>query len=122
MNYLRNATTTLLGAALVAWSAGDALGQGFYFQNRGANDGAWAPIYGPEPDNPYLQKWGNEAQALPPGTQTYTGPLLDGTNYSVQAFFSLTPVQHPFELMTDAPPRRGIVDQLPPAGVFSSAG
>src|SRR5207247_862369 len=62
---------------------------------------------GPDPANPFLQQWGNTPNDNPPGTQTYGGQPLDGTNYSVQAWFSLTPVAEPFALATNARPVDG---------------
>ncbi len=50
-----------------------------------------APVYGPEPANPYLSKIGNTPAGYPPGTQTYGGPLLGhypGSNYAGAALRS----------------------------------
>lgn len=81
------------------------LGQGgFLFANNGANFGARAPVYSTEPSNPYLQLWGNPPNATPPGSQTYSGPLLVGTNYSVEAWYTLAPVADPLQLIPDARP------------------
>ena len=48
-----------------------------------------APVYGPEPSDPYLSKTGNTPTGYPAGTQTYGGPRLGfyaGSNYVVQLF------------------------------------
>src|SRR2546428_9213708 len=96
----------LLGIAVLVsaeWSSG----QGtfiFHFNNQGFNFGARAQIYGPDTDDPYRQVWGNTTNASPPGTQTYSGAPLTGTNYSVEAFYSLTQVRDIFQLATNASP------------------
>ena len=88
----------------VLWLAMNACGQSFFFSNAGLNTLTVAPVYCPEPDAPQEQKWGNTADAYPPGTQTYTGAMLGGTNYSVQAWYSLSPVLDVFSLNQDALP------------------
>src|SRR5689334_19123552 len=92
----------LLEFAVLAFSI-SSFSQGFIYGNRGVNAGAFAPIYGPDPGAPYLQKWGNTSESTPPGTQTYSGAPLAGSNYSVQAFYSLTPVQNINEMVLNAP-------------------
>ncbi len=95
------------------------LGQGvFYFSNVGINHGARAPIYGPEPANPSLQLWGNTPDASPPGTQTYSGALVAGTNYSVQAWYSLTPSPDVFQLLAGARPVSGALLRFGSPGFF----
>ena len=89
-------------AALVAVE--NSLGQGFGFYNFGANGGARARVFGVEPDNPYRQLWGNGPEASPPGTQTYSGTPLLGTNYNVEAWYSLTPAPDVFALNASARP------------------
>ena len=88
-----------------------------FFQNIGANGGARAPIYGPEPANPGLQLWGNTPEARPPGTQSYSGPLI-GTNYSVQAWYTLNPVADVFQLPPDARPVPGSLTSPSSPGFF----
>ncbi len=78
------------------------LGQGFFFQNVGGNGGARAAIYGPAPGNPLLQLWGNTPEATPPGTQSYSGPLVNGTSYSVEAWYTPSAVADPFQLLPQA--------------------
>ena len=72
-------------------------GQGYFeFSNFGR-----APIFGPDTNDVHLQQWGNPPDAFPPGNQNYTGPRLAGTNYSVDATYSLEPVTDDFELRQD---------------------
>jgi hypothetical protein len=42
-----------------------------------------APVYGLETPDSSVMKVGNTSAGFPAGTQTYTGPLLAGTGYSV---------------------------------------
>src|ERR1043165_3012377 len=79
----------------------------FYFANWDINSPTVAPIYGPEPANPHQQKWGNALDAIPPGSQTYTGTKLAGPNYSVEARYSLAPVSDIFALNSGASPVSG---------------
>lgn len=66
----------------------DARAQGtFRFDNFDPAAGLRAPIYGLEPGEPCIGKHGNTVNGLPPGTQTYAGPLLSGTGYTAQVFF-----------------------------------
>ena len=88
-------------AALVAVE--NSFGQAFFFSNSGVG-GARARVFGVEPDNPSRQLWGNGPEASPPGTQIYSGTPLLGTNYNVQAWYSLTPVPDVFALITIARP------------------
>src|ERR1039457_1705375 len=83
----------------VLWASIRGYSQGWIaFENFGFNGSPIAPVYGPDPANQSQQKWGNASEASPPGTQTYSGPKLDGTNYSAEAFYSLTPVSDVFAL------------------------
>jgi hypothetical protein len=92
----------LLGITMLA-GIETGLSQGsIYFSNAGANGGARAPVYGPDPENPYRQQWGNTPDAQPPGTQTYGGTPLEGSAYSVQAWYSFTPASDVFALADDA--------------------
>lgn len=43
-------------------------------------------FYGVDPNDPSTQKSGNPANGIPAGTQTYGGPLLSGSGYSVGLF------------------------------------
>jgi len=62
--------------------------------------GLHAPIYGLDPANPIVIKTGNTAMGIPPGTQTYAGPLLEGTGFTVgiyvgrDAFETLAQINH----------------------------
>src|SRR5262245_32443501 len=78
-------------------------GQGaISFNNYGSDGSPIAPIYGPETNNPQQQKWGNAAEAYPAGTQTYSGAPLTGPNYSVEGWYSLTPVSDVYALNSAA--------------------
>ncbi len=84
--------TAILGVIALAL-VGDSHGQGaFIFSNTGVNAGAKAAVYGPDPDNPNRQQWGNTPGGDPAGMQIYGGATLEGTNYSVEAWSSLNPV------------------------------
>jgi len=52
------------------------------FQNAGT--GYLWPIYLPETEDAYRDKHGNTATGLPPGTQTYGGGLVSGTDHTAQ--------------------------------------
>ena len=114
---------TLSGTLAVAASCflavcPNSLAQGvFLFQNVGANGGARAPIYGPEPGNPSLQLWGNPLDALPPGNQSYSGPLIP-TNYSVEAWYTLAPVGDVSQLIPNARPVAGSLTSPHREGYF----
>ena len=69
----------MLCVATVAWGA-SSFSQSFVYSNHGVNGGAYAPLYGPEQANPFVQKWGNTSNAYPAGTQTYSGVPLAGSN------------------------------------------
>ncbi len=85
-------------AVLLVPSSGLAQGV-FYFENGGWNGAARAGVYGPDPSNPSLQLWGNTPDARPPGTQTYSGPLLLGTNFSAEGWYSLVPAADAYQLL-----------------------
>jgi hypothetical protein len=79
-------------------------GQGsFVFDNGIVNFGPRAAIYAPDPGDPHRQQWGNTQDARVPGTQAYAGALLVGNTYSVQAWYSLSPVVDVFQLAGDGP-------------------
>jgi hypothetical protein len=50
-----------------------------------------APIYGLDLANPPVTKSGNTAMGIPPGTQTYAGPLLEGTGFTVGIYLGSDP-------------------------------
>ena len=82
----------------------NSFGQAFIFSNFGGSGGARARVFGVEPDHPHRQLWGNDLEASPPGAQVYSGTPLLGTNYNVQAWYSLTPVPDIFALNASARP------------------
>lgn len=48
-----------------------------------------APVYGVDPTDPFTPRTGNSPTGAPAGTQTYGGPLLAGTGYSISLFIGL---------------------------------
>jgi hypothetical protein len=63
----------------------------------------FAPIYGVDPNNPTQTRTGNTPVGVPAGTQTYAGPLLSGTGFTMaiyaggnaaEAMSSLTPLSN----------------------------
>ena len=75
----------LVATLLTVSCAADLFGQGaINFNNRvtPAATGVVAPVYGPEPGNPFLSIRGNATTNG--GTRTYTGPLLLGTGFTAQ--------------------------------------
>jgi hypothetical protein len=95
-------------------------GQGtFAFNNDGVNGSPIAPVYSPEASNPHEQKWGNAANANPSGPQTYTGEPLGGVAYSVEAWYSLTPVLDVYALTPNASAAdRSLINFFPVGGFF----
>jgi hypothetical protein len=73
--------------AYVMWLGlpGFGLGQGLVlFRNAVLTSTLNAPIYGPEPGDPTVEKHGNTVSGLPAGNQAYGGALLAGTGYTAQ--------------------------------------
>jgi hypothetical protein len=97
-------------------------GQGYVaFNNYLTGGSPFAPVYGPEVNDPQQQKWGNAAEAYPAGTQTYSGAPLAGPNYSVEGWYSLTPVSDVYALNAGASPASGSLTTFEAAGgIFSS--
>lgn len=58
-----------------------------------------APIYGPEPGNPWLSLTGQSAIGIPTGTTAYTGPLLTGTGYTFAVYYGAATVNDPSALV-----------------------
>ncbi|MGH8246758.1 MAG: PEP-CTERM sorting domain-containing protein [Gammaproteobacteria bacterium] len=83
--------TVLLALGLLGSGAASELrAQGqFLWGNNFA--GVRAPIYGLDPANPPVIKSGNTAMGIPPGTQTYAGPLLEGTGFTVGIYLGSDP-------------------------------
>ncbi len=78
---LRNAfplIITMLGVITVG-------GQGIIdFNTRVSSEGIFAPIYGLQQENSFVQLRGNATTNR--GNQAYTGPLLGGTGYTAALF------------------------------------
>jgi hypothetical protein len=96
------------------------LGQGYFiFDNYGSGaPPPFAAIYGTETDNPYVQKWGNTPEADPPGTQSYSGIPLAGDGYSVEGWYSVTPVSDLYALNANASLVPGSQSTFRPASFF----
>ena len=90
----------------------------FDFSNTGLNGGSRAPVFGPDPNNPSLQQWGNPPNATPPGTQTYAGQVLSGNGYIVQAWYSTNAVSGSTDLMANAKPVAGSLGTNLSGGFF----
>jgi len=107
---------------------GRAAGQCYFFDfnNFGENASPGAPIYGPDPWDPHQQLWGNATNALPsgwpnasiPGKQIYRGGPVGSTNYSVEAYYSLTNPSDTFALNATAMAVPGSRTQFYPFGVI----
>lgn len=61
-------------------------GQGFIVLNNRVANVVIAPVYGADPSAENISKTGNTPAGVPPGTQTYDGPLLAGTGFTAQLF------------------------------------
>jgi len=105
-------------------AAATLFGQGFFFSNIGVNGGARAPVYSPDSVYPSLQSWGNTLDASPPGSQSYSGSLVAGTDYSVEAWYTLNLVTDRFQLLQQGRPVNGSLSafRLTAAPGFFSAG
>ncbi len=71
-------------ACLLPLAANLALGQGTVTFNNDIPGQVIAPIYGPEPGDPSVRRFGNTATGFPAGTQSYSGSLLSGPTWSAQ--------------------------------------
>ena len=67
-----------------------------------------APIYGVDPNNPTEIRRGNTASGLPAGTQTYAGPPLAGTGFTMAIYLGNDPAST-------------IANNTPPATLGTSA-
>jgi len=61
-----------------------ALAQGTIIFGNHIAGSVFAPIYGPDLDNPTAAQQGNDPSGIPPGTTVYTGPRLAGSWFTVQ--------------------------------------
>ena len=82
-------------SVLLAFSGpGPLFGQGtLQWGNRygTTSSGLRAPIYGADPQDPFTQRTGNTPNGIPAGTQTYGGPLLEGTGFTAALYVGTTP-------------------------------
>ena len=75
-------TMAMIGAVAMTTFAQGTL----QFANRITTPALQTPVYGPDPASPTLSKSGQTTSGIPSGTQTYGGPLLAGTGFSVTFF------------------------------------
>ena len=83
--HLKTALLSLMAAATLAGAQGQ-----LYWANRSLPE-YQAPVYGVDPHDPFTPRTGNSSAGLPSGTQTYGGPLLEGTGFTAALFVDLTP-------------------------------
>jgi len=108
----------LLLAAFLA-SASSALTQGLLQAGNTFSGLFRAPIYGPDPADPFLMTSGQSALGFPAGTTVYNGPLLQGTGYTFALFAGPSGTTDPaaLELVTTTTFRTGT--SLPAGTVFT---
>lgn len=70
----------------LVFSVVTARSQGQLVFNNRVNNVVIAPLYGVEPSDPGLVKHGNTVTGIPAGTQTYSGELLTGAEFTAQLF------------------------------------
>ena len=101
---------TAVGALLLASAAvSDLLAQGQLIWGNNlptspAGPQVRAPVYGVDPNNPSEIRRGNTASGLPAGTQTYGGPLLAGTGFTVAIYLGNDPAS---TIANNTPPTLG---------------
>jgi len=96
---------------LLAIAAQTALPQGsINFNNRvtgTATSAVVAPIYGVDPANPFVTKYGNASTGpttpIPQGTQTYAGAPLVGTGYTASIWGRIAGTSDPYVFAAAAP-------------------
>ena len=81
--------TLLFGSVAVS----NVLAQGLFQWGNNIQGAVRAPIYGVDPANPTEIRMGNTAAGLPAGTQTYAGPLLEGTGFTAAIYTSDYPIE-----------------------------
>jgi hypothetical protein len=82
----RNFLKTSVWLILFLWPCLTVFPQGqIVFNNRVFNV-VVAPVYGLEPTNSGLFKWGNTASGTPVGAQSYAGDLLSSAGFTAQVF------------------------------------
>lgn len=91
MKYTLALATLLFGSAAVS----SLLAQGHFQWGNNINNVVRSPIYGVDPANPSQPRMGNTASGFPAGTQTYGGPLLAGTGFTMAIYLSTFPTDMP---------------------------
>ena len=81
--------TLLFGSVAIS----NVLAQGLFQWGNNIQGAVRAPIYGVDPANPTEIRMGNTAAGLPAGTQTYAGPLLEGTGFTAAIYTSDYPIE-----------------------------
>jgi len=90
-------TTTIALPALLFGSVAvsNLRAQGHFQWGNNIQNVVHAPIYGVDPANPTQTRMGNTAAGIPAGTQTYAGPLLEGTGFTAAIYTSDYPIGMP---------------------------
>src|SRR5213594_1562342 len=81
--------TLLVGCA----AASDLLAQGLFRWGNTFAGFVRAPTYGVDPANPMEIRRGNTSMGIPAGTQTYAGPLLQGTGFTAAIYLGQSPAE-----------------------------
>jgi len=81
-------TIALLSLLFGSIAVSNVLAQGHFQWGNNINNVVLAPIYGVDPANPTQTRMGNTASGFPAGTQTYAGPLLEGTGFTAAIYTS----------------------------------
>jgi hypothetical protein len=77
---------TILYLLCVAAPVGSLLAQGVISFGNSVGNVSKAPVYGPDPSDPFSPKYGNTATGLPVGTQTYGGTPLAGATFTAAIY------------------------------------
>jgi hypothetical protein len=107
--------TIAVAALTVASFAQGTLNVGNYFSGQFG-----APIYGPEPADSHYSLSGQSSLGVPSGTTVYTGPLLQGANFTFAVYAGPAGATDPnlLTLLTTAPFRTAAGNVLPAGLIF----
>ena len=78
----------IVSLALTALAVVSGLSQATVNFHNAISGAVLSRVYGLEPGNPLEEKHGNPQNGTPSGSQTYGGPLLAGTGYTIQLWGS----------------------------------
>src|SRR5206468_8988959 len=81
--------TLLLGSVV----ASELLAQGYVIWGNYFPGFTRSPVYGVDPENPAQPKSGNTPMGVPAGTQTYAGPPLQGTGFTLAIYLGANPAE-----------------------------